>query len=76
MEFGKHLATTPQDAIAWRRILPTEGDDAPCHVLQVAIPLGTAERLCFLGPRIDGIGPAYFATFEELESAMITEVQP
>lgn len=76
MAFGKHLATTPAHAIAWRCILPTAGDHDPPRVLRVSFPLAVAYRLFCLGPRIDGIGPAYFAEFEELKAATIDEVQP
>lgn len=64
MEFGKHLAVHVDHALAWRRILPTDQ----------AFPIDVAKSLDFLGPRLDGIGPAYFATYRQLEVAIITEV--
>jgi len=74
MEFGKHLAVHVDHALAWRRILPTDQDDDPPRVLQVSFPIDVAKSLDFLGPRLDGIGPAYFATYRQLEVAIITEV--
>lgn len=74
MEFGKHLATSAAHALAWRRILSTDRDEHPPRVLQVSLPIDVAKSLEFLGPRLDGIGPAYFATYEQLAVAIITEV--
>jgi hypothetical protein len=73
---GKHLAVEPEHAKEWRRILPTEDDPGPIRVLRVSFRLNVANTLYFLGPRIDQIGPAYFAGLEALPLAIIEEFVP
>lgn len=75
MEFGKHITVLPKLARRWRELLPeADKPGGVIHILQIALPLEVAQALYFLGPNVDGIGPAYFATYEQLKTAIIEEV--
>jgi hypothetical protein len=67
---GKHLAYTLKDARRWGRILHGPGHFS---VLRVVLPEAVATGL-FGWDRLDGIGPACFATIEELDEAEVAEV--
>ncbi len=67
---GKHLACTREDARRWGRMLHGAGAFA---LLQVTMPDVVAARL-FRWEHLDGIGPARFATIDELEEAQVAEV--
>jgi hypothetical protein len=67
---GKHLATTIEDARKWGEAFYGTGRFA---VVRVEISERMAARF-YHWPILDGIGPAYFATIEQLSEALIEEV--
>jgi hypothetical protein len=67
---GKHLAHSADAARAWGWLL---FGPEPHAIIRVMIPDAVAARL-YSWPRLDGIGPASFATIEELEGAVVEEV--
>jgi hypothetical protein len=67
---GKHLATTEADARAWGVAFYGVGRFA---VLRVTLDDAVAARLA-RWDKLDGIGPAAFATIEELSGAAVEEV--
>jgi hypothetical protein len=71
---GKHLTTTPALARKWGELMVSCGWEATAgHILEVKLAAATAQAVHYLGPT-DGIGACYFATFDELFGAIITEV--
>lgn len=71
---GKYLTTTPQLARAWGELMVLRGWEATAgHILEVRLAAATAQAVHYVG-RIDGIGACYFATFDELSGAILTEV--
>lgn len=67
---GKHLAGSVADARRWGELLFGSGAFA---VLRIEIPDDIAKQLV-AWPRLDGIGPACFATIDQLASAVVKEV--
>jgi hypothetical protein len=67
---GKHMAHSADDARQWGTILHGAGRFA---VLKVTVSDVVAKSLVHWD-RLDGIGPACFATIEQLEGAEIVEV--
>lgn len=77
MAFGKHLTTTPELATAWGRLFLSSGwEQSSGRVLMVRLASAVAQGVDYVGPKVDGIGACYFATFEQLADAQITEVVP
>jgi hypothetical protein len=77
MALGKHLTTSPDLARAWGALFVSSGwEQTAGHVLEVRLAKAVAQRVHYVGPKTDGIGPCYFATFEQLADAQITEVMP
>ena len=75
IESGKHLTTSADYAeMWWQRFKDLGQESGDCYVLQITFPEEVERGLVHLGPRIDGIGPAYFATLEQMELASITTV--
>lgn len=75
MGLGKHLTTSAQLAMAWGRLFVSSGwEKTPGRVLEVRLALSVAQEVDYVGSNTDGIGPCYFATFEQLANARITEV--
>jgi hypothetical protein len=73
MCLGKHMTTESRFAVLWaQRFLALGWDTGPIHVLRIELAEGRQATL--IGDPIDRIGPAWFASFEDLEGATITEV--
>lgn len=74
-EFGKHLTTTPELALKWGQLKVDEGFEQEIgFVLEVRLPVTVAKEIDFVGTRIDDIGACYFARFDQLKGAKISEV--
>ncbi len=74
-EFGKHLTTTPELALKWGQLKVDEGLEYEIgFVLEVRLSAIIAEEIYFVGTRTDDIGACYFAHFDQLENAKISEV--
>lgn len=74
MTDGKHLTTTSELALKWGQRIVNEGwENEIGFVLEVRLSAIIAEEIDFVG-EIDGIGACYFASFDQLESAKISEV--
>ncbi len=74
MEFGKHLTTTPELALKWGQQRVTRGlENEIGFVLEIRLSAIIAEEIEFLG-KLDGIGACYFARFDQLKGAKISEV--
>ena len=74
-EFGKHLTTTPKLALKWGQLKVDEGFEQEIgFVLEVRLSVTIAEEIYFVGSRIDDIGACYFARFDQLKGAKISEV--
>ncbi len=67
---GKHMAFSADDARRWGTVLHGAGRFA---VVRVTVSESIARAL-MRWDRLDGIGPACFATIEQLEGAEIVEV--
>lgn len=75
MALGKHLTTSAELAIAWGRLfVSSRWEETPGRVLEVRLALSVAQEVDYVGSNTDGVGPCYFATFEQLANARITEV--
>ena len=75
MERGKHLTTTPELALKWGQQKVDEGWEQEIgFVLEVRLSVIIAEEIYFVGARTDDIGACYFARFDQLEGATISEV--
>ena len=75
MERGKHLTTTPELARKWGQQRVNLGWEKEIGaVLEVRLSETIAEEIDFVG-EIDGIGACYFARFDQLEGAKISEVK-
>ena len=59
---GKFFAETGEDALQWGNVLEGAGN---FRVVEAAFPSSVAQQF-MRWVRLDGIGPARFATFEEL----------
>lgn len=74
MTDGKHLTTTSELALKWGQRIVNEGwENEIGFVLEIRLSAIIAEEIDFVG-EIDGIGACYFALFDQLESAKISEV--
>ena len=74
MADGKHLTTTPKLAQKWGQKMVNLGwENEIGVVLEVRLSATIAEEIDFVG-EIDGIGACYFASFDQLEGAKISEV--
>lgn len=75
MEMGKHLTISSALARRWAGSFIERGwETGPFHILMVEIDDFVAQKIDYLGPNVDNIGHAYFAMFEQLKGAEITEV--
>jgi hypothetical protein len=64
---GKYFATTPEHAEQWGVAFQKFSAMAsPFSVVEVRIPSEFVDMFVYFD-RLDGIGPAYYATIEELE---------
>jgi hypothetical protein len=71
---GKYLTTTAELAVAWGKLMVScKWEVTVGQILEVRLAAATAEAVHYVGV-IDGIGACYFATFDELNGAVITEV--
>jgi hypothetical protein len=71
---GKYLTTTPEFARKWGEQMVACGWEIEGGtVLAVRVSAATAEGICYVG-EIDGIGACYFADFDELAAAEISEL--
>ncbi|SRR6266566_990965 len=68
---GKHLACTLADARRWGEALHGAGAFA---VVRVVAPDEAAVDEWATWARLDGIGPAFFATMSELDGVVVDEV--
>ena len=74
MERGKHPTTTPELALKWGQQIVNKGwENQIGFVLEIRLSATVAEEIEFLG-ELDGIGACYFARFDQLENAKISEV--
>ena len=74
MERGKHLTTTPELALKWGQQKVDKGWEQEIgFVLEIRLSSIIAEKIEFLG-ELDGIGACYFARFDQLKGAKISEV--
>ena len=74
IESGKHLTTTPELALKWGQRIVNQGwENEIGFVLEIRMSEIIAEKIEFLG-ELDGIGACYFARFDQLENAKISEV--
>ncbi len=67
---GKHLARSLADARKWGRALFPNGGFA---IVRVVVDVSVADNW-MRWTKLDGIGPAVFATIEDLKQAIIEEV--
>jgi len=67
---GKHMATTVIHAAQWGEALHGTGNFL---IIRIAVDDAAAARF-MRWDNLDGIGPACFATIEELEGASVDEV--
>ena len=75
MESGKHLTTTPELALKWGQQKVDEGwENEIGFVLEIRLSAIIAKEIYFVGTRTDDIGACYFARFDQLEGAKISEV--
>ncbi len=74
MADGKYLTTTRKLALKWgERIVNEDWEKEIGFVLKIRLSAIIAEEIDFVG-EIDGIGACYFAHFEQLKGAKISEV--
>ena len=72
MERGKHLTTTPE--LKWGQQKVDKGWEQEIgFVLEIRLSAIIADKIEFLG-ELDGIGACYFARFDQLKGAKISEV--
>lgn len=77
MALGKHLTTSPDLARAWGALfVSSRWEQTVGHVLVVRLAKTVAQGVDYVGAKTDGIGPCYFATFEQLAGAQIAEEVP
>lgn len=60
---GKWFATTHDDAVAWGKLFARISGEF--RIIRAIFPRTLAERFQYR-PRLDGIGPAYFADMDQL----------
>jgi len=76
MSFGKHLTTTRELAIIWGQLMVNRGWEKDIgHVLEIRLSAAIAEKVDFVGAKTDGIGACYFASFEQLKNAKLSEAE-
>lgn len=74
MADGKYLTTTPELALKWGQQMVNQGWEKEIgFVLEIRLSAIIAKEIDFVG-EIDGIGACYFAHFDQLEGAKISEV--
>lgn len=66
--FGKHATSEPGLAREWGRLF--EGGGA---VLKIEVLEDVPDGVYHLGDNLDGIGPGYFISFEQLEKCHVSE---
>ena len=72
---GKYLTTTAELARTWGKSMVKCGWEVDeGSIMEVRVSAETALEVHYVG-HIDGIGACYFATFEELDGATISEVK-
>ena|SRR6266496_2457286 len=71
---GKWFAESVQDAVIWGDYFESITGIKNDRIVEVELSDEVAAKL-FRFPRLDGIGPARFATVEQLAGATIREVQ-
>jgi hypothetical protein len=75
---GKHLWGTVEAATAYRERIRALGWDPPAdHIVCVKFSAEVAEKFTYLGARLDGCGPGFYADEAALDSALtIEEMEP
>lgn len=72
---GKYMTISVALAARWGQYFQEKGwESGTGHVLKIVFSSESARSIYFLGPMIDGIGPAYFAPIELLKCAKVSEV--
>lgn len=67
---GKYLTDSIAHAAIWGSKFPGSG-----VIVRVTVSREVADGIWYAGDNLDGIGPAWFATIEELQDAVVEEVE-
>jgi hypothetical protein len=72
---GKYMTISAELAAAWGQLFRQKGWESEAgRIVKIVFSPEHARFVYYIGPKIDNIGPAYFAPAEILEYAEVTEV--